>query len=97
MTTTEGITSAESGRRARKVTDRQQLATRLLASSAKKSYDPNVEVDWESENPTHLYGMTPEWSTLYGTAMWDEMSLEQQIALPPMKRPASAAPGSGSR
>jgi len=81
MTTTEGITSAESGRRALKVTDRQQLATRLLASSAKKSYDPNVEVDWESESPTHLYGMTPEWSTLYGTSLWDEMSLEQQIAL----------------
>ncbi len=81
MTTTEGSTSTETVRRAPKVTDRQQLATRLLASSAKKSYDPNIEVDWDSDIPTHLFGMTPEWSTLYGTPLWDEMSLEQQIAL----------------
>ena len=81
MTTSEGTHTAESTRRSRKVTDRQQLATRLLASSAKKSYDPNIEVDWNSDIPTHLYGMTPEWSTLYGTALWDEMSLEQQITL----------------
>jgi len=81
MTTTEGSTSTETGRRAPKVTDRQQLAARLLASSAKKSYDPNVEVDWNSNIPAHLYGMTPEWSTLYGTALWNEMSLAQQITL----------------
>jgi len=81
MTTTEGSTSTETARRAPKVTDRQRLATRLLASSAKKSYNPNVEVDWDAETPTHLYGMTPEWSTLYGTALWNEMSLAQQITL----------------
>ena len=81
MTTTEGTHTAESARRPLKVTDRQQLATRLLASSAKKSYDPNIEVDWNAPIPSHLYGMTPEWSTLYGTPLWDEMSLEQQITL----------------
>jgi hypothetical protein len=64
-----------------KVTDRQEVATRLLASSAKKSYDPMVEVDWDAPVPDHLYGMTPEWSTLYGTSMWDGMSLEQQVTL----------------
>ena len=81
MTTTEGTHTAESARRPLKVTDRQQLATRLLASSAKKSYDPNIEVDWNAPIPSHLYGMTPEWSTLYGNPLWDEMSLEQQITL----------------
>ena len=29
-----------------RTTDRQDIATRLLASSAKKAYDPMVEVDW---------------------------------------------------
>jgi len=81
MTTTEGTHTAESARRSLKVTDRQQLATRLLASSAKKSYDPNIEIHWDAAAPTHLFGMTPEWSTLYGTPLWDEMSLEQQITL----------------
>ena len=82
MTTTEGThTTTESARRSLKVTDRQQLATRLLASSAKKSYDPNIEIDWTADIPTHLYGMTPEWSTLYGSPLWDEMNLQQQVIL----------------
>jgi len=64
-----------------RTTDRQDIATRLLASSAKKAYDPMVEVDWDAPVPGDLYGMTPEWSTLYGTALWEEMSLQQQVAL----------------
>ena len=55
-----------------RTTDRQDIATRLLASSAKKAYDPMVEVDWDAPVPGDLYGMTPEWSTLYGTALWEE-------------------------
>ena len=64
-----------------RVTDRQDIASRLLASSAKKSYDPMVEVDWDAPVPEHLFGMTPEWSTLYGTPLWEEMSLQQQVTL----------------
>jgi len=64
-----------------RTTDRQDIATRLLASSAKKAYDPMVEVDWDAPVPGDLYGMTPEWSTLYGTALWEEMSLQQQVTL----------------
>ncbi|RZK94423.1 MAG: diiron oxygenase, partial [Rhodococcus sp. (in: high G+C Gram-positive bacteria)] len=30
------------------VSDREETAQRLLASSARKSYDPMVEVDWEA-------------------------------------------------
>ena len=64
-----------------RTTDRQEIATRLLASSAKKAYDPMVEVAWDAPVPGDLYGMTPEWSTLYGTALWEEMSLQQQVTL----------------
>jgi len=64
-----------------RTTDRQDIATRLLASSAKKACDPMVEVDWDAPVPGDLCGMTPEWSTLYGTALWEEMSLQQQVTL----------------
>jgi len=63
------------------VSDREETARRLLASSARKSYDPMVEVDWEAPLPADKFGLTPEWSTLYGTALWDEMTDEQKIEL----------------
>ncbi|RZL70993.1 MAG: diiron oxygenase [Rhodococcus sp. (in: high G+C Gram-positive bacteria)] len=50
-------------------------------SSARKSYDPMVEVDWKAPIPDDKFGLTPEWSTLYGTALWDEMTEEQKIEL----------------
>jgi len=54
---------------------------RLLESSAALSYDPMVEVDWDAElDPTH-HGLNPEWSTLYGTELWDEMTPEQRVTL----------------
>ncbi len=54
-----------------RVGDRQDTAERLLASAARKSYDPLVEVDWAAPIPDDLYGMTPEWCSLYGTELWD--------------------------
>ena len=36
------------------------------------------EVDWDSPvDPLH-HGASPEWSTLYGTSYWDEMTEEQR-------------------
>ncbi|WP_072689051.1 AurF N-oxygenase family protein [Rhodococcus marinonascens] len=61
------------------VSDREETATRLLASPARKSYDPMVEVDWEAPIPDDKFGLTPEWSTLYGTALWEEMTDEQKV------------------
>ena len=51
--------------------DRQALSARLLGSAAKKSYDPVVDIDWAAPIPDDLYGLSPEWSTLYGTPLWD--------------------------
>jgi hypothetical protein len=54
---------------------------RLLDSAAALSYDPATEVDWESPlDPAH-YGLNPEWSTLYGTPLWAEMTEEQRVTL----------------
>ncbi|NLV79006.1 MAG: diiron oxygenase [Rhodococcus sp.] len=63
------------------LSDREDTARRLLASSARKSYDPTIEVDWDAPIPDDKYGMTPEWSTLYGTALWDELTEEQRISV----------------
>ncbi|MCA1005343.1 diiron oxygenase [Rhodococcus hoagii] len=74
-------TAIPSTRTAPPVSDREETARRLLASSARKSYDPMVEVDWNAPLPTDKFGLTPEWSTLYGTALWDELTDEQKIEL----------------
>ena len=54
---------------------------RLLDSAATLSYDPQKDLDWESPLPDDCYGLNPEWSTLYGTPLWEEMSTEQRIRL----------------
>jgi P-aminobenzoate N-oxygenase AurF len=61
--------------------DRQELSARLLGSAAKKSYDPVVDIDWTAPLPSDLYGLSPEWSRLYGTPMWDALTEEQRITL----------------
>src|SRR3954454_8827096 len=65
----------------KKPVDRQVMSSRLLGSAAKKSYDPVVDIDWDAPTPSGLYGLSPEWSSLYGTPMWDELTDEQRITL----------------
>nr|WP_304048700.1 diiron oxygenase [Jatrophihabitans endophyticus] len=59
----------------------EQVSARLLESAAELSYDPATEVDWDAPLDPDQYGLNPEWSTLYGTSLWDEMSHEQRVAL----------------
>ena len=68
------LPSTASDRPTRKPVDRQELSTRLLGSAAKKSYDPVVDIDWTAPIPEHLYGLSPEWSTLYGTPLWTSLT-----------------------
>src|SRR3954452_23348274 len=62
-------------------TTEPSVAERLLESSATLSYDPLVEVDWDSPVEPGHYGASPEWSTLYGTAYWDELTEAQRAEL----------------
>lgn len=57
------------------------LADRLLKSSARHSYDPEVDIDWDAPPVPGLFWMQPERMSLYGTPLWDGLSLEQQIEL----------------
>ncbi len=59
----------------------QTVETRLLKSSAKQSYDPEVDIDWDAPLVDGLYFMQPERLSLHGTALWESMTEEQRIEL----------------
>ncbi|GAB3589644.1 diiron oxygenase [Angustibacter peucedani] len=62
-------------------TDIEVISGRLLRSSAKASFDPNVALDWDAPVDPLLHGMSPEWSSLHGTPLWDELDPERQALL----------------
>ena len=57
------------------------VSDRLLKSSARHSYDPEVDLDWDAPLVDGLWYMQPERVSLYGTPMWDRLSQEQRIEL----------------
>ena len=57
------------------------VSERLLQSTARHSYDPVVDIDWEAPLVDGLWFMQPERMSLYGTPMWDTLSEEQRIEL----------------
>ena len=61
--------------------DRETTATRLLRSSAERSYDPEIEIDWDAPLEAGKYFVPPHRSSLYGTAIWDGLTEEQRITL----------------
>ncbi|MCX4845246.1 diiron oxygenase [Streptomyces sp. NBC_00893] len=61
--------------------DREQIAERLLASSAKHSFDPDKELDWDSAIEVGKWFWPPELVSLYDTPLWRKMSEEQRMDL----------------
>ena len=62
-------------------TTRAEFAERLLKGSVRKSYAPVVDIDWDAPIPHDLYGLAPEWSSLYGTPLWEGLAEEQRVTL----------------
>ncbi|MEU3709687.1 AurF N-oxygenase family protein [Streptomyces catenulae] len=58
--------------------DREQVAERLLDSSAKHSFDPDAELDWDAPLEAGKWYWPPELVSLYDTPLWRRMSVEQQ-------------------
>lgn len=63
------------------VNDREKTAGRLLGSSAKNSYDPEVDIDWDAPLDESKPYLPFERSSLYGTELWDRLSHEQRLEL----------------
>lgn len=69
------------------------IAQRLLDSSEILSLDPATEVDWETPLDKSFHGTSPEWSTLFGTAYWDELTDEQRKELTRQEAASVASAG----
>lgn len=57
-----------------RLTDREDIAKRLLRGSAKTSFDPLVEIDWEADVDPDMWAIRPERISLYGTYLWDRLT-----------------------
>lgn len=66
---------------AKAATDREDIARRLLRSSAKASFDPLVEIDWDAPVAPDRYAIRPERVSLYGTELWEQLSEAQRKEL----------------
>ena len=71
--------------------EREQIAERLLDASARHSYDPDTELDWDAPFEDGKWFWPPELCSLYDTPLWRNMSQEQRIEL---SRHESASLGS---
>ncbi|GAA4612907.1 AurF N-oxygenase family protein [Saccharopolyspora hordei] len=67
--------------RTSQVKDREKTAARLLGSSARNSYDPEVDLDWDAPLEEGKPFIPFHRSSLYGTELWDRLSHEQRIEL----------------
>jgi hypothetical protein len=63
------------------IADRERTAERLLNSSARNSYDPDVDIDWAAPLAPDKYFLPAHRCTLYGTPLWAGLTQEQRIEL----------------
>ncbi|RFC77100.1 diiron oxygenase [Streptomyces sp. AcE210] len=73
--------------------DERGVSRRLLESAAVLAYDPATEVDWETPLDRDFHGASPEWSTLYGTAYWAELTEAQRKELTRQEAASVASTG----
>ena len=64
-----------------KVGEREDGARKLLTSSARHTLDPAIEIDWDAPLVDGCWGMLPERTSLYGTALWDRLDERERITL----------------
>lgn len=74
-------------------TDRERTADRLLRSTAARSYDPDLDVDWSAPLVEGAPFMQEHRCSLYGTELWERLSARQRLELG--KHEAASVAGTG--
>jgi len=67
--------------RERTVDDRERTADRLLRSTAARSYDPELDVDWSAPPVEGKHYLPEHRCSLYGTGLWQRLTPEQRLEL----------------
>ncbi len=78
-------------------TQSEDFSERLLKGSARKSYAPVVDIDWETPVVPDTFFLPPRMVSLYGTPLWAQMTREQQIELSRQGSSTCCRPACGSR
>lgn len=73
--------------------EREQTAERLIRSSRRTSFDPDVDVDWDRPFDDDLWFNVPEHCSLHGTDLWDGLTEGQRIELSKHEFASVAATG----
>ncbi|GAA14907.1 AurF N-oxygenase family protein [Gordonia alkanivorans] len=63
------------------VGDRQKTAQRLLRSTADRSYDGELDIDWDAPIVPGKPWLPEHRVSLYGTELWDRMTDEERLTL----------------
>ena len=75
------IITCKDGNHTLALTDRETTAERLIKTSRKHSFDPDVDVDWDAPPVPGLFYGPPEAGSLYETPLWEGLTPDQQIEL----------------
>jgi len=73
--------------------ERERTANRLLTASARRSYDPELDLDWTAEAIPGGWHWVPERLSLYGTPMLDRLTQEQKVTLSQQEAVSVASAG----
>jgi hypothetical protein len=60
---------------------RKQMADRLIGGSMRRSYNSDIDIDWDAPQDPDLFYLPPEGLSLYGTPMWEQMTHAQRVEL----------------
>lgn len=63
------------------LTHREVVAERLLRTSRKHSFDPDVDVDWDAPQDPDVFYMPPQLVSIYETPLWDRLTHRQRVEL----------------
>jgi hypothetical protein len=70
-----------------------QTSRRLMRSTAERSYDPELEIDWSAPLREGGWFIPEQRCSLYGTALWDGLSQAQRFEL--SKHEVASVAGTG--